>query len=98
MIERVLYWLVVALVRLLQSLPLSIVARLGRWGGALAYGVDGRHRKVAIRNLTNCFGNEKTPGEIKAIAIENFKRIGENYACAVKTAGMSFEELSRHVD
>src|SRR5258706_7089468 len=97
MTERLLYVLALSLVRLLQSLPLGLVARIGRWGGGLAYALDARHRKVALRNLTHCFAAEKTPSEIKAIARENLKRIGENYCCAIKTAGMSFAELSRHV-
>jgi KDO2-lipid IV(A) lauroyltransferase len=98
MTEGLLYVLAFSLVRLLQSLPLGLVARIGRWGGGLAYALDARHRKVALRNLTHCFAAEKTPSEIKAIARENLKRIGENYCCAIKTASMSFAELSRHVD
>ena len=38
-----------------------------------------RHRRVALENLTMCFGSEKSPAEIRALAKENFRRIGENY-------------------
>jgi KDO2-lipid IV(A) lauroyltransferase len=71
---------------------------LGRAGGALAYWLDGRHRRVARRNLTLCLGAEKSPAELRAIARENFRRIGESFACAVKTASMSIEELRPHVE
>ena len=98
MMERLLYLTALALVRLLQALPLGAVVRVGRCGGALAYIIDGRHRNVAVRNLTNCFGDEKSVVEIKSIARENFKRLGENYCSAIKTAGMSFAELRRHVE
>src|SRR6266481_5472289 len=98
MIDRLLYLMALVLVRLLQALPLRGVVRLGRCGGALAYIIDGRHRKVALRNLTNCFGDDKSVSEIKTIARENFRRLGENYCCAIKTAGMSFAEVSRHVE
>jgi len=81
MIDRLLYLVALALVRLLQALPLGAVVRLGRSGGALAYFIDGRHRSVALRNLTNCFGDKKSVWEIKSIARENFKRLGENYSC-----------------
>jgi len=77
---------------------LTWVARLGRFGGAVTYGFDGRHRRVALRNLTMCFGAEKTPKEIRSLARENFRRIGESFACAVKTASMTLEELRPHVE
>lgn len=96
--DRLVYLLAVALVRLLQALPLTFVARLGRWGGGAAYLIDGRHRLVALENLANCFGREKSATEIKEIARENFKRLGESYACGIKTAGMTFEELSPHAE
>jgi KDO2-lipid IV(A) lauroyltransferase len=85
-------------IAVLQSLPLLWVARLGRAGGALAYRLDARHRRVTLANLTMCFGREKSPDEIRAIARENFKRIGENYATAIKTAAMTFEQLRPHVE
>ncbi|HOX56851.1 MAG TPA: hypothetical protein P5205_18880 [Candidatus Paceibacterota bacterium] len=96
--ETLLYVLVRALVALLQVLPLTWVARLGRGGGALAFWLDRRHRRVTLRNLTMCFGAEKSRAEIRELARENFRRIGENYACAIKTAAMSFEELRARVE
>lgn len=96
--EAPLYLLARAIVALLQALPLRWVARLGRAGGALAWWLDKRHRRVTLKNLNLCFGNEKSPDQIRALARENFRCIGESYACAVKTAAMSFEEFSGHVE
>jgi len=96
--ETLLYGLARGLVAVCQSLPLETVARLGRLIGALAYWFDARHRRVALRNLTMCFGRERSPAELRALARENFRRIGENFACAAKTAAMSFEELRPHVE
>src|SRR5690242_9290440 len=93
-----LYLLARSLVALIQGLPLTWVARLGRAGGGLAYWLDVRHRKVAQRNLRLCFGQEKSAQELAQIARENFRRIGESFACAVKTASMSFEQLAPHVE
>ncbi len=87
-----------AAVALLQTLPLAWVARLGRAGGALAFRLDGRHRTVVLENLARCFSSEKSPAEIRAIARENFRRIGENFAGAVKTAAMSPAALRPHFD
>lgn len=90
-------WIIYAFVRfflaLVQLLPLRFGARLGRAGGAVAYWVDARHRGVALRNLAMCFP-EKDEQEIRAIAQENFRRIGENFTCAIITASMSSEELA----
>ena len=93
MMDTLLYLLARAVLGFLQALPLPWVARLGRAGGALFYYVDARHRRVALRNLHNCFGAEKSPEEIRVVARENFRRIGENYCCAAKTAAMSDAEL-----
>ena len=96
--DTLIYWFARSLVAFLQSLPLVWVARLGRMGGALAYWIDAPRRRVALKNLTMCFGREKSPGEIHAIAKENFRRLGENYCCAVKTAAMSPQELKPHFE
>jgi lauroyl/myristoyl acyltransferase len=96
--ETPLYWLARALLALLQGLPLTWVARLGRLGGELAYWLDVRHRRVALGNLTMCFGREQSPAQLRALARENFRRIGENYTCAIKTANMSYEELRSRVE
>jgi lauroyl/myristoyl acyltransferase len=92
--DALLYVIFRSLVAFLQALPLTWVARLGRAGGAAAFWLDARHRRVVLRNLTMCFGGEKSPDEIRALAKENFCRIGENYASAVKTAAMTPDELS----
>jgi KDO2-lipid IV(A) lauroyltransferase len=96
--DLLLYCFARAVIGLVQSLPLLLVARLGRLGGAIAYRLDARHRRVALRNLQMCFGNEKSEPELRAIAEENFRRIGENFACAAKTASMRFEDLRQHVE
>ncbi|HEY0455064.1 MAG TPA: lysophospholipid acyltransferase family protein [Verrucomicrobiae bacterium] len=97
MLDGLLYVIALSLVKLLQSLPLRWVARLGRGGGGLAYWLDARHRRVAIQNLTQCFGKEKSEAEIRELARENFRRLGENYASAIKTAAMPFEKLRPHL-
>jgi KDO2-lipid IV(A) lauroyltransferase len=81
-----------ALVLFVQGLPLRWAAGAGRFVGGLCYWLDSRHRRVALRNLAMCFPNlpEK---EIRRLAQENFRRLGENYTCAVKTASMSMDEL-----
>lgn len=96
--QRALYYLALLLVKSLQALPLGAVARVGRFFGGLAWYLDARHRRVARDNLTAAFGKEKTPQEIRALARENFKRLGENYCSAVKTAVMPSEQLKQHLE
>jgi lauroyl/myristoyl acyltransferase len=96
--DSLLYLVARALLAVLQRLSLPTVARLGRWGGGLAYRLDARHRRVALRNLAACFGREMPAAEIRDIARENFRRIGENFACGARTAFMSGEELRPFVE
>jgi hypothetical protein len=92
------YWLGRTFIAFIQLLPLPLVARIGRAAGGLAFHLDARHRHVALQNLTMCFGREKSAGEITAMARENFRRIGENYLSAVKTAAMTPQRLLPHFD
>jgi KDO2-lipid IV(A) lauroyltransferase len=96
--DKLLFAVARTAILLLQALPLPWVARLGRAGGALAYRLDVRHRRVALANLKMCFGHEMSPAEIRTIARENFRRIGENYASAIRTAAMDWQELQPHVE
>src|SRR5947207_2190056 len=89
--QTLLYWFAKSFALVLQALPLRLVALLGRGGGAFAHLLDARHRRVVRENLRRAFP-EKSEQEIRAIGRETFRRIGENYGAAIKTAGMSFEE------
>jgi KDO2-lipid IV(A) lauroyltransferase len=93
-----LYWFGRAFIAGVQMLPLPLVARIGRLAGALAFSLDARHRRVARQNLTLCFGREKSAAEITDIARENFRRIGENYLSAIKTAAMTPRQMLPHFE
>ena len=95
--ETCLYLFARALVAITQCLPLRCLGRLGRCGGALAWHLDRRHRQVALENLAVCFP-EKPTGEIRALAKENFRRLGETYACILKTGTMNAEAISKILD
>ena len=96
--DTLLYALGRAFIACLQLLPLRGVARLGRFFGGTAFTLDARHRRVVLDNLTKCFGSEKTAIQIAEIARENFRRLGENYLCAIKTSAMSAAALKPHVE
>jgi len=96
--DSLIYAIARMLVAVIQALPLRLVARLGRALGGLGFHLTGRYRRVTIQNLTRCFGAEKSAAEIRELARENFRRIGENYACALKTAAMTTDQLKPHVE
>jgi KDO2-lipid IV(A) lauroyltransferase len=92
-VDRILCFFTRIGIGLLQVLPLKWAAQLGRGGGELVFWCDGRHRRMAIANLTRCFQHEKSAAEIRALAHENFRRIGENTCCAIHTAAMTPAQL-----
>ncbi|MDR3457909.1 MAG: hypothetical protein P4N60_10720 [Verrucomicrobiae bacterium] len=95
--NTLIYWAARLAVAVIQRLPLLLVARLGRGFGAVAGRLAGRYRRLAIESLTLCFP-EKSDREIRQIAGETFRRLGENYACAIRTAAMSPAELKPHFE
>jgi lauroyl/myristoyl acyltransferase len=90
--DLLIYHMARLLVRSLQRLPIRWVAQIGRFLGGVAYVLDARHRSVAIRNLQACFGDASTEFATRT-ARENFRRIGENFCCAVHTSDRSTEQL-----
>ena len=96
--DALIYALASGLAALIQALPLRFAARLGGALGGLAFHLSARYRRVALQNLSMCFANEKAPREIRELARENFRRIGESYVCAIKSAAMSAAELKPHVE
>ena len=81
------------LIALLRQLPIGPAVRIGRALGALAWWILGRHRRVALENLTAVFGQALPAAEIRRLARENFRRLGENYVGAVWTSGRSAGEI-----
>lgn len=96
--DALIYAFARVMVAIVQALPLRVVARIGRLLGILAFYLSARYRRVAVQNLTACFGAEKSAAQIRDLAKENFRRIGENYICAVKTAAMTAGQLRPHVE
>lgn len=95
-------WLLIAFagvsLPLLKALPLRWVAAVGRLGGWVAWHLDRRHRRVALGNLAECFGATMDSPARLALAREHFRRLGENYASALRTSVMTWEEVAPHID
>jgi Kdo2-lipid IVA lauroyltransferase/acyltransferase len=97
MISNLVYHLLLGIVRLLQALPVRFVAGAGRAVGSIVHLLDGRHRWLAHENLRRCFP-EMSAAERTKVVKEHFRRLGENFAAAIPTAGMSNEEIARHLE
>lgn len=69
--------LVLRLMWLVQHLPLSVQALLGRGLGRLFWWLAGSRRRVALRNLALCFP-ERPAAEREAIAREHFGWLGRS--------------------
>jgi lauroyl/myristoyl acyltransferase len=92
------YYSIMVIVSIVRCLPLTVVARLGRFFGRIAYSLDKRHRIRTYENLRMVFGDEWSDEKVRATAKENFLRLGENYASAIKAAYMTDEQLRPYVE
>ena len=91
------YYAAVLLAKTIRTLPLRLVARLGRMGGSVAYRIDARHRRVAADNMRRCM--PEIPEAVRRGWVhEHFRRLGENYASAVKTSFMTRDELRPYLE
>ena len=74
-----------ALIAPIQALPLTWVARLGRVGRRRS--LIGSTPGTGAWRCETCdvaSARKRSPEEIRALARENFRRIGENFACAAQ--------------
>ncbi len=86
--------LIEAAVRLVQLLPRRGVEALGSFFGAAAWWIDGRHRRLVLRNLRLAFGDPAC-GEMGR---ENFRRLGRNLFRAVWMGGREDREVEGLLD
>jgi KDO2-lipid IV(A) lauroyltransferase len=82
-----------ALFKLLKGafavLPRRLCLAIGRLAGSVSFRLDGRHRRLALRNLTTAFGTEKTVEERRAIARSSFRHFGAVTADVLKLFHLS---------
>lgn len=66
--DTIYYYLISRAFFLLGLIPLRISYRLANALGRVWFGVDRRHREVAIANLHQAFGDQMTPAQIRVLA------------------------------
>jgi Kdo2-lipid IVA lauroyltransferase/acyltransferase len=82
----------------IRILPRPLVLALGRGLGRLMYGVDTKHRRIALDNLAIAFGREKSPAERKAIARASFGHFVRTALDSIKFTGYSVERICSLAD
>src|SRR5438477_3914320 len=82
---------------LLTALPLRALFTLGNASGFCAWIILGKYRRLALRNVSIAFGNERSPRELRRIVRRHFQRLGANLLCSLKLGVMPLEEVRARV-
>jgi heptosyltransferase-2 len=80
---------------LLTAFPLGALFAFGRAAGFCAWVILPKYRRLALRNATIAFGDEKSPSELRRLVRRHFQQLGANILCSVKIAVMPFDEIER---
>src|ERR1700752_2448148 len=81
----------------LAALPLQALFALGNVSGFLGWIVLGKYRRLAFRNISIAFGNEKSAPELHRLVRCHFQRLGANLLCSVKLAVMPLDKVLARV-
>ena len=82
----------------INLLPEGFALWIGRQLGNLMYGLDVKHRKIAIQNLHLAFGQEKSEEEMRSIARKNFQNLGMMAIEFFQIPKMDMETYQRKVE
>ncbi|PYL15411.1 MAG: hypothetical protein DMF46_06125, partial [Verrucomicrobia bacterium] len=83
---------------LLTALPLRALFALGNVSGFCAWILLGKYRRLALRNISIAFGNEKSTRELRRLVRRHFQRLGANLLCSVKLSVMPLEKMEARVE
>jgi heptosyltransferase-2 len=98
MFDFVVYLLYRAGSAVARALPLGLLFSLGQFLGFCAWLILGKYRRLAQRNVTIAFANEKSPRLLRRLVRRHFQRLGANLLCSVKLATMPLEKMATRID
>ena len=81
-----------------SALPLPLLFVSGEFLGFCAWIILGNYRRLAQRNVTIAFGNEKSPRQLRRLVRRHFQRLGANLLCSVKLTGMPLEKMATRIE
>jgi heptosyltransferase-2 len=93
--EFSLYVLYRSVVALVTAFPIGALFRLGQAFGFCAWLVLPHYRRLALRNVTIAFAQEKSPRELRRLVRQHFQRLGANLLCGVKVGVMPLEQVQQ---
>jgi len=88
MLEFPVYLLYRVLVLFLTALPLRLLVAMGNVAGFCAWLILPGYRRLALRNVTIAFGEEKSGNELRRLVRRHFQRLGANLLSGLKLAAM----------
>jgi Kdo2-lipid IVA lauroyltransferase/acyltransferase len=94
--DKLIFWMLVAVLHVLSLLPDFILYRLGIACGLLFHRFDHRHRKIGIRNLEIAFP-EKSAAERERILRASYINLGRTGAEYVRLGGFFYRRLARRI-
>ncbi|PWU06589.1 MAG: lipopolysaccharide heptosyltransferase II [Verrucomicrobia bacterium] len=94
--DHVVYWIVLGVVKVVRSLPLSICFATGRMLGALAWAILPTYRRLARENMSRAFGDEYSASQIRDLVFKHFVTVGANFLSALKMPALDERAISNH--
>ena len=94
--DRLIFWMLVAVLHALSLLPDFILYKLGIACGLIFHRFDHRHRRIGIRNLEIAFP-EKSAAERERILRASYINLGRTGAEYVRLGGFFYRRIARRV-
>jgi len=98
MLDFIVYLLYRAGSAITSALPLPLLFVLGQFLGFCAWLILPGYRRLARRNVSIAFGNEKSPRQLRRLVRRHFQQLGANLLCSVKLTSMPLEKMAAQVE
>ncbi len=98
MLDFCIYLLYRAGTTIASVLPVRLLFGLGNFMGFVGWLLFVKYRRLARRNLEIAFAGEKSPGELRRIARQNFQWLSANLLCSARLSAMPPGKLAEYIE
>ena len=98
MLDFIVYLLYRGGTAIISALSLPLLFVLGEFLGFCAWLILPGYRRLARRNVSFTFGNEKSPRQLRRLVRRHFQRLGANLLCSVKLTSMPLEKMATQIE